>query len=236
MSTTQPSTALFDTSQYPYRRRPAPSFLQAPFAGATYRELGFVLTAFPIATAAFVLAITGLSVGAGLLVTVVGLPVLGLLLASARGFGAMERLRARTLLDMDVPAPAPVRPSRPGFWGAVTARLADGTGWRAVIYQLVMFPYAVFAFVTATVVLSVGWAAALYPAYHWAIARWTPWPGLQLFDFSNGSGEHRYYLSSPWQIAGFSAFGLLLVFLSPLLIRALTSVHRLAVRVLLGAL
>ncbi|AUG79024.1 hypothetical protein CFP65_4270 [Kitasatospora sp. MMS16-BH015] len=232
----QPSTTLYDTSAYPYRRKPAPSFLHAPFAGATYRELGYLLTAFPIATAAFVAAVTLLSVGAGLLVTVLGLPVLGLLLASARGFGAVERLRARTLLDMEVPAPAPVRPRRPGFWGAVTARLADGPGWRAVTYQLVVFPWAVFSFVTSVVFLSVGWAAALYPAYHWAIARFTPWPGLQLFDFSNETGVHRYYLSSPWQIAGFSALGLLMVFLSPLLLRALTSVHRLAVRLLLGAL
>ncbi|GAA2138929.1 hypothetical protein GCM10009760_20580 [Kitasatospora kazusensis] len=213
----------------------APAFWRAPFAAAGFREVGFVLSGLPVAVAGFAFAVTCFAAGAGLLVTALGLPVLALLLAGGRGFGALERSRARTLLATEVTAPAPVRPSRPGFWGGVTARLADGAGWRAVLYQVLMFPWAVMSFVVSVTFLVTGWVIALYPLYHWVFARYTPWPGMQLFDYSEHGVHHRYFVTSPFQIAAVSAIGLVLVFLTPQLVRGLTNVNRLAIRGLLGA-
>ncbi|WP_441250878.1 sensor domain-containing protein [Kitasatospora sp. McL0602] len=235
MSTSTSTLHHTATAPQPYRRHDAPSFWRAPFAAATYREIGFTVTGLPIAVFGFVLTVTLFSVGVGLVVTALGLPLLALLLSWARGLGALERQRARTLLDSETVAPAPVRPSRPGFWGGVTARLADVAGWRAVLYQVVMFPWAILSFVVAVVFLVTGWVVALYPLYQWVFARYTPWPGYQLYDFTVDGVRHQYFLSSPLQIAATSAVGLVLVFLTPLLVRGLTNVNRLAVRGLLGA-
>ncbi|MFD9124637.1 sensor domain-containing protein [Kitasatospora sp. NPDC059571] len=213
-----------------------PGFLRAPFSAATYREIGYVLTGLPLGIAGFCLAVTGVVLGAGLVVTAVGLPVLALLLTAARGFGALERHRARTLLGAEVAAPAPVRPARRGVWGAVTARLADGAGWRAVLYQVLMFPWAVLGFAVTLTFLITGWVLALYPLYHWVFARYTDWPGYRVYDFTTDAGRHyAYYITSPAQIAGVSAVGLLLVLVTPWLVRGLTGVSRVAVRGLLGA-
>ncbi|MEW1911063.1 sensor domain-containing protein [Kitasatospora sp. NPDC085895] len=212
-----------------------PGFLRAPFAAATYREVGFVLTGLPIAIAAFVVAVALFCTGLGLLVTALGLPVLALLLVQARGFGALERHRARVLLGTPVAAPAPVVPKRTGFWGTVTDRIADGAGWRAVLHQVLMFPWAVLSFAVTVTFLVTGWVVALYPLYHWVFARYTDWPGYRVYDFTTDAGRHHeLYVTTPAQIAGVCALGIVLVLLTPQLVRGLTAVNRLAARGLLG--
>src|SRR5215468_10953172 len=66
------------------------------------RQLGhdtvYVLIGFPLAIAAFTIIITGLSAGGGLLVTIIGLPVLVATLYAARGFAHLERARIRPIL------------------------------------------------------------------------------------------------------------------------------------------
>ncbi|GJF32378.1 hypothetical protein KNE206_50780 [Kitasatospora sp. NE20-6] len=212
-----------------------PGFLRAPFSAVTYREIGFALSSLPLAIAGFVLTVTLFSVGTGLLPTVTGLPLLALLTIVARGLGAFELHRVRVLLGTPLAAPEPVRPTRRGVWGGITARLADGAGWRAALHQVLMFPWAVLTFTVTLTFLVTGWVVALYPLYHWVFARYTDWPGYQLYDYTNGSGHHRYYVTSPAQIAALSAVGLLLVLLTPVLVRGLTAVQRAAARGLLAA-
>ncbi|MEV7600553.1 sensor domain-containing protein [Kitasatospora sp. NPDC089797] len=217
------------------RTEQPPGFWRAPFSGHYYREVGYVLTGLPMAIVGFAVSIALFCFGLGTVVTVLGLPVLAGLTSAGRGLGLAELVRVRGLLALDVPAPAPVRQVRPGAWGAITARLADGAGWKAALYQVVMFPWAVFSFTMTLVFLVLGWAMALYPVYHWVFPRYTSWRGYQLFDFTDSHHvRHAYYIEGTWQIAAFSAVGLLLVFLTAQLVRGLTGVNRAAARGLLG--
>ena len=59
----------------------------------------------PLGIAWFTIIVTGLSVGFGTLVTLIGIPVLLLLLLFSRVLSAVERARAGLLLDIDVPSP-----------------------------------------------------------------------------------------------------------------------------------
>ncbi|MFF0416083.1 sensor domain-containing protein [Kitasatospora sp. NPDC004745] len=212
-----------------------PSFWRAPFAGQYYREIGYALTGLPVAVVGFSLVITLFCLGLGTFVTVLGLPVLAGLTTAARGLGRTERARARGMLGLDVPEPEPVRQVRPGTWGAITARLADPAGWKAALHQVVMFPWAVFSFTMTTTFLLLGWAMALYPAYHWVFPTFTDWRGYRLFDFSDSDHvRHVYYVEGAWQIAAFSLAGVLLVLLTAQLVRGLTAVNRSAVRSLLA--
>ncbi|QEU93296.1 sensor domain-containing protein [Streptomyces kanamyceticus] len=68
-------------------RREHVGFWRAPFAAVTYREIGHVLVSLPVAIAGFGFAVAAVALGAGLLVTVLGLPVLAAALAAARGLG-----------------------------------------------------------------------------------------------------------------------------------------------------
>ena len=217
------------------RTEQPPGFWRAPFSGQYYREVGYALTGLPVAIVGFTVAVTLFSLGVGTFVTVLGLPVLAGLTGAARGLGRAERARVRGMLALDVPGPAPVRQVRPGNWGAITARLADGAGWKAALYQLVMFPWAVFSFAMTLTFLVLGWAMALYPLYQWVFPHYTSWPGYQLFDYTDSHHvRHAYYVQGTWQIVATSVVGVLLVFLTARLVHGLTSVKRAAARGLLG--
>ncbi|HET9379801.1 MAG TPA: sensor domain-containing protein, partial [Streptomyces sp.] len=118
------------------RRRRLPAVLRAPFEGRHWREFGFVLLSLPISVLLFVYAVTTVSLGAGLLVTFLGIPVLAAALAGCRGFGALERARARGLLGLEVGEPEPLRAGKPGMAAWVGAVLKSGTSWRAVLYAV----------------------------------------------------------------------------------------------------
>ncbi|GHC87558.1 hypothetical protein GCM10010349_74240 [Streptomyces flavofungini] len=211
-----------------------PGFWRAPFAATTFREFGYTLVSLPIAIAGFVFAVTLFSLGAGLAVTLLGLPVFAVLLAGARGLGAVERRRAREQLGVEVAEPAAVRVGEGGAWAGVRARIGDAAGWKALVFQVVMFPWRVTSFVVALTLWVTGWVVALFPAYSWVFARYTDWPGYRVFDYTSGGEHHAYYIESPLQVAGVAAVGWLLVLLTPLIVRALTGVDRAAVRALLG--
>ncbi|WP_440582146.1 sensor domain-containing protein [Streptomyces flavofungini] len=209
-------------------------FWRAPFAAGTFREIGHVLVSLPLAVAGFSFAVTGFALGAGLLVTVVGLPVLAVLLAGARGLGAAERGRARRALGLAVAGPAAFEPSGRGWWAWTRARLADGAGWKALLFQAVMFPWRVVSFVLTVTVFVTGWALALFPAYSWVFHRYVGWPGYRVYDYTSGGERHQYYITSPVQIAAVALIGAVVVLLTPKLVRGLTNVDRSAVRSLLG--
>lgn len=225
----------FAYAQQPSSSRALPGFWRAPFAADSYRRLGYALSGLPVAVAGFAFVVTFFSAGLGLVVTALGLPVLALLTSGARGFAALERHRVATLLGTKVPAPAPVVLARSGFWGSVTARLGDAAGWKAALYQVLMLPWSILSFTLSVTFLVTGWVVALFPVYQWVFARYTDWPGYRVFDYTTDAGVHHdYYVTSNWQIAGVSLVGLLIVFLTPALIRALTNVSRVAVEGLCG--
>ncbi|WP_411101400.1 sensor histidine kinase [Streptomyces sp. cmx-4-9] len=204
--------------------------LRAPVAGRTWRELGFLLLGLPLSTLCFCLAVTGVSLGAGLLVTFLGIPVLAGVLMMCRGFGHLERARVRVLLGAEVAGPAPVRAAKSGALAAMGALLKSGSAWRHALYAVIHFPWAVFGFCVALTFWAYGWAALLYPVWFWVFPAWTDQPGLQLFQ----DGDRTFFLDSPAEIALTCLVGLALTLATPWVLRALTTVDRVLVGGLLG--
>jgi signal transduction histidine kinase len=211
-----------------------PPVLRAPFEGRAWREFGYLVLNLPLATAVFVFAVTMTSLGAGLLVTFLGVPVFAASLAALRGYGALERARARALLDLDVAAPEPVLSSERGRKNGVAAWiggiLKSGVSWRHLLYAFLHFPWAVFGFSVSVTLWVTGWSLLLYPLWQWAFPMWGGVDGLQLY----GDGTHNFYLDTPLEIAATSVVGLLFTLMTPWIMRGLTSVDRLMVAGLLG--
>ncbi|MEU2112378.1 sensor domain-containing protein [Streptomyces sp. NPDC019507] len=207
-----------------------PPALRAPFEGRTWREFGHLLLSLPLSVVFFALALSLTAAGAGLVVTFLGIPVLAGALAMCRGFGAVERARARALLRLDVADPAPVRPRGDGALGWVGAVLRSGVSWRHLLYALVHMPWAVFAFSVSLVFWSYGWCLLTYPLWQWALPVHAGIDGLQLY----GDGTHNVYLDSPFELGVTSLIGLLFTLATPWIIRGLATVDRLLVAGLLG--
>src|ERR1700675_37747 len=81
---------------------PVARFLIQPFAARTWKETLYLLLSLPVGIVMFVVLVTGLATGAGLLITWLGIQIIWLTFVLARGLADMERMRARVLLDADV--------------------------------------------------------------------------------------------------------------------------------------
>ncbi|MDJ0464350.1 sensor histidine kinase [Streptomyces sp. H27-C3] len=212
------------------RRHLLPPALRAPVEARAWRELGYLFLSVPISLLLFSFAVTMTSLSAGLLVTFLGVPLLAAVLACCRGFGMVERARARCLLKVHVADPAPVRPKANGAMPWIGAMIKSGVSWRHLLYAVLHMPWALFAFTLAVTVWSWGWAMLTYPLWQWVFPMYGGVGGIQLY----GDGAHNVYLDSPFELAVTSAFGLIVTLAAPWVIRALTSVDRLLVTGLLG--
>ncbi|WP_425474328.1 sensor histidine kinase [Streptomyces alboniger] len=136
--------------------RPPPARLA--YGGHTWREIAQLLGNLPMGIAGFVYAVFTLSLGAGLTVTVVGLPLLAVGLVGARWLGKVERARARKLLGVRVEEPSPMAVfGGSGFFGWLWSSLKDPVGWRAMLYAFIRLPWGVLTFAVTLVGLFVLW-------------------------------------------------------------------------------
>lgn len=133
-------------------------FLGVPFRAQTYRNLAYLVLAFPLGLAYFVGVSVGLSTGLGLAITLVGIPLLVLTLAAAVALAGFEAKLASWLVGVDATPPAALRgmdESLDGIDGlvAATRRLVTTpttwTGLLLVLLKLVFGVVACTALVTA---------------------------------------------------------------------------------------
>ncbi|AVV41071.1 histidine kinase [Streptomyces sp. P3] len=211
-------------------RRLLPAGLREPLTARHWRELVYVLLSLPVSIVLFTFAVTTVSLGAGLLVTFLGIPVLAAGLTACRGFGALERGRARGLLGLEVADPEPLRPRGSGAMAWMAAVLKSGTSWRNALYAVLHMPWAVFSFGVTVAVWSAGWSMLTYPLWFWVFPMYGGQGGIQLY----GDQHHSVYLDNPFEIAVTALVGLLITLATPWIVRALTTVDRLLVHGLLG--
>ena len=119
------------------------------------------LLGLPLGVAYFVWLVTGLSLGAGLAITLIGIPILTLVLASVRPLLAAERGMANALLGADIPD-APLTPGGDGLGARFKAYWTDAASWRGMAYLLVRFPAGLATFTVA--IAAFGVAASLLAA------------------------------------------------------------------------
>ncbi|CAM5249463.1 histidine kinase OS=Streptomyces alboniger OX=132473 GN=CP975_20690 PE=4 SV=1 [Streptomyces alboniger] len=140
----------------PHDDRPPPA--RFAYDRHTWKEIAQLLANLPVGIVGFVYAVTVVAVGAGLTVTVVGLPLLALGLLGARLFGRFERARARKLLGVRVEEPSPMPGvARRGLPGRLWSSLKDPVGWRTMLYAFLRLPWGVLTFAVTVVGLFVLW-------------------------------------------------------------------------------
>jgi signal transduction histidine kinase len=131
-------------------------------------DTGYVLVGFPLAVIAFVVVVTGLTLGAGLLIVWVGVAVLAAALLAARAFATAERAWLPAVLRRPLPRPAYLpaagRPVR-----RLTTPLRDPQAWLDALHAVVRFPLAIFAFVVTVTFWSIALGGLTYGAWDWAL-------------------------------------------------------------------
>ncbi|HTY09396.1 MAG TPA: sensor domain-containing protein [Candidatus Edwardsbacteria bacterium] len=122
-----------------------------PFRGETYRNLAYLALAFPLGLFYFIFLVTGLALGFGLYLVVIGLPLLVAVFLCWRLFIRFERLQSRWLLGQPTCADAALPWSRAGrLWPWLKSRLASPVSWKGFAFLLLKFPLGLASFVVLT--------------------------------------------------------------------------------------
>jgi hypothetical protein len=153
------------------------SVLRPLITSGGYRGLTHNLLGLPLGVAYFSWLVTALATGLGLVVTLIGIPILTLVLATIRPLLGLERGLANSLLDARIPA-APLSPGGEGVIGRAKAYWTDSASWRGIVYLLGRFPVGLATFtvgVTAyATALSLVAAPVLAPLDTIELGFWEP--------------------------------------------------------------
>lgn len=118
--------------------------------------------AFPLGLFYFVFLVTGLSVGVGLVVVWVGIPILLVVAGVWWLFGAFERWQARVLLGADAPPSPREWENVDGVWAKLHAHFGSGSTWKDLLYLFVKLPLGIGSFILlVTGVSLVFWLLAM---------------------------------------------------------------------------
>ena len=135
---------------------------------STYSGLLYLLLSFPLGIFYFVFIVTGLSLGCGLIITLIGIPILVGVLAACLYLVAAERGLATGLLGAQITAPSRGDPPLK-LWGKLKALLANPATWKGLLYLFLKFPLGIVNFVLLVTLLATSLGLMATPFYYsWA--------------------------------------------------------------------
>jgi signal transduction histidine kinase len=173
-----------------------PRFLRPLVERRTYAETLDLLLDLAFGVLWFTVFTTGITAGLGMLITLVGLPILTATFVLARAGGSLERRRAHVLLGTEIEDPVRRPPRGPGLWNTLVAPFRDRTTWKELGYLWLVQP--VQSVVNFTVAVN-AWAIPL-----WAITLpiyAVEWPGAAP-DIWNGRRFDTWHEVIPVAVAG----------------------------------
>ncbi|MET0735652.1 MAG: sensor domain-containing protein [Microbacterium sp.] len=194
--------------------------------------------------AVFVLAMTSVGVlaplfwtGVGLLVLIIGLPLIVLTLLIARGFGVADRfmLKLTGLPDVAEPEWNRDRTERSGFWMTLTRPIRNAHYWLYLLHGMIVSPIiSTISFALAVAWLSIGFGGLTY--WFWGL----------FLPRGEGNGDWGQYVSAamPWMFGGWSSWavevvlylvaGILFTFTMPWVLAGLSRAHHAVATGMLG--
>ena len=145
-------------------------------------NLIYLLLSLPIGILYFVVLITGFSLGAGLLITLVGIPILVAMIFVTYILGDLDRKMTSLLLGVNIAKPE-ARPSNDDSARAIlVAQVKSLQFWKELGYLLLKMPLGVISFTIAIVLvaLSLGFIAAPFILTYAPYAQMQLWNGFEI--------------------------------------------------------
>lgn len=135
-------------------------WLLGPYADRrTYKVFLFLLLGLPLGIIEFTLMVTGLSLGLGLAVTLIGIPFIVFTLLVARGLSAVERELASSMLGARMPRIGWTDEGKTGGWfSRAWSVVKSGRTWTAVAYLILRLPVGTLDFTVAVTLISLALA------------------------------------------------------------------------------
>lgn len=208
---------------------PVRGFFRVALDPKTYGALFYMLLSVATGIFYFTWAVTGLSMSAGLLVLIIGIPFFILFMASVYAISLVEGRLVETLLGVRMPRRPLYQDTTSSWMDRIKALLTDSRTWLSLMYMVLMLPLGIIYFTISLtlLILSAGFIAA--PVIWWmAQMGWISFYG----QLHMGTGSMDPAVASPILFVS----GILLLFSSLHLIRAIGQWHgRFAKHVLVEA-
>ncbi len=188
----------------------------------TWKQTLHLLIDLPLGIVWFTIIVTGIALGVGLIpLMFLGVVVLLLTLQFVRVVSAIERARAKALLDADIANPFLPLGEIDGWWRRIKAVFSDAALWKGVGYCIVALPVGILTFTVAVTF----WAIALggITAPIWAT-----------IEALVGANDPHGWAYVGITAASFVA-GLIFLVVTPWVVRGLAAMDRGLIRGLLGA-
>lgn len=138
-------------------------FFSVLFRARTYLNLIYLFLAFPTGLAYFVALTVGFSLGLGLVVVLVGIPILAVTFLLTTIAVAFERNLANSLLDADIQSSVRMDYSGASLLSVVRNALRNSANWKGLIYLVAKFPFGILSFVVSVIGVAIVGALIVAP-------------------------------------------------------------------------
>src|SRR5215510_9973918 len=147
-----------------------------------FPNLVYLLLAMPLGVLYFVILVTGYALGAGLIITLIGIPILVTMIFVTYLLGDLDRAMTSKLLGIKIAKPE-AKPARDDSASAIlVTQLKSLDFWKEFLYLLLKMPLGVVTF-TVTIVLvslSLGLIAAPFILTYVPEAQMMLWNGFMV--------------------------------------------------------
>ena len=189
----------------------------------TYGALFYMLLSLATGIVYFTVVTTGASLSLGLLILIIGIPLLVLFLALIRVLSLVEGRIVETLLGERMPRRPLYTQRGKGWLERIKEIFTDGRTWTAMLYFLLMLPLGIAYFTIAVTLLGTSLAFIVAPlGYFFASG-----------DFGMTLGDYDVATNAPWLLPLMSVAGVALLFATLHLARGIGKLHGLLAKHLL---
>jgi uncharacterized membrane protein len=148
-----------------------------------YTSLFFMFLALATGIIYFVLAVTGLSLSAGLSVLIIGVPFFLMFMAICRVVSLAEGRLIEAMTGVRMPRRPVYQGKALGFWARIGEMLKDPRTWTTIAYFILMLPIGILYFVIAIAGLAVSLTLIALPiTVVLAHAGWFGMGGVEVFS------------------------------------------------------
>jgi uncharacterized membrane protein len=173
-----------------------------------YTSLFFMLLALPTGIIYFVLTVTGLSLSAGLLVLIIGVPFFLMFMAVCRVVSLAEGGLIEAMTGVRMPRRPVYQGKALSFWARIGEMLKDPRTWTTIAYFILRLPIGILYFVIAVAGLSVSLSLTVGPII--GVLGRAGWFGISAADvFSNAQPEWVFNTAFGFPILGLAGVLLL---------------------------
>ncbi|MCZ6880486.1 MAG: sensor domain-containing protein [Gammaproteobacteria bacterium] len=168
-----------------------------------YSSLFYLVFSMATGIFYFTFAVTGLSLSAGLMILIIGIPFFLLFLATSRVLSLVEGRIIESFLGVRMPRRPTYDTSEGGIIERIKLMLKDARTWTTLLYMLLMLPLGIFYFSYAIVGIAVSLAFIAAP-----IVYLLDYKGLINVDVSIGNLPELFLLGPGWATLIYTALGI----------------------------